>query len=36
MPQVAQSIDYILKNIDPNLEQTLYQNFTVEIDLFGE
>jgi ubiquitin-protein ligase E3 A len=33
---VAASIDFILKCEDPDLEQTLYQTFVVEMDLFGE
>ena len=36
MPQVAQSLDYILKCEDENLETTLYQTFTVELDRFGD
>jgi hypothetical protein len=36
MPSVGQSLDYILKSDDPNLEQTLYQTFTVELDMFGQ
>ncbi len=35
-PKVAASLDFILKSEDPNLEQSLYQPFTVEIDIFGE
>jgi hypothetical protein len=35
-PKVAASIEYILKCEDANLEQTLYQPFTVEMDMFGE
>jgi HECT-domain (ubiquitin-transferase) len=35
MPSVAQSLEYILKSEDPNLEATFYQNFTVELDMFG-
>jgi len=36
MPSVAQSLDYILKSQEENLEENLYQNFTVELDIFGE
>jgi ubiquitin-protein ligase E3 A len=33
---VAASIDYILKCEDADLEEKLYQPFTVEMDVFGE
>lgn len=36
MPQVAVSLEYILATEDPNLESTLYQTFTVELDNFGQ
>lgn len=35
MPAVAQSLEFINKSEDPNLEQLLYQPFTVELDMFG-
>jgi hypothetical protein len=35
-PSMAKSLDYILTCEDANLEEALYQNFTVEIDKFGE
>jgi hypothetical protein len=35
-PQMAKSLDYILTCEDANLEEALYQTFTVEIDKFGE
>lgn len=36
MPEVGQSLDFIIKSEDPDLETKLYQNFTVEQDVFGE
>jgi ubiquitin-protein ligase E3 A len=36
MPSMARSLEYILKNTDANLEETLYQTFTVELDMFGQ
>ena len=35
-PLMAKSLDYILICEDANLEESLYQTFTVEIDIFGE
>lgn len=36
MPEVAQSLEYILNTDEPDLENLLYQTFTVELDVFGE
>lgn len=36
MPEEAQSLDFILKCEDPNLESLLHHNFTVETDVYGE
>ena len=33
---MAASVDYILNSEDPDLEEKLYQPFTVEMDVFGE
>ncbi len=35
-PKMAKSLDFISKCEDANLEETLYQTFTVEFDRFGE
>lgn len=35
MPEVAQSLEYILNTDEPDLESKLYQTFTVEMDVFG-
>ena len=35
-PKVASSLEYIIKCEDKDLEEKLYQPFTVEMDLFGE
>lgn len=35
MPSVAKSMKYILETDDPNLEESLYQPFTVEVDEYG-
>lgn len=33
--EFANSLKFILESTDPNLEQLLYQNFVVELDVFG-
>ena len=35
-PQIAESLDYILSYEGEDLEEKLYQPFTVEFDIFGE
>lgn len=35
MPEVAQSLEYILNSDEPDLENKLYQTFTVELEAFG-
>lgn len=35
LPDVANSLEFILKCEDPNLETLLYQTFAVELDVFG-
>ena len=35
MPEVAQSLEFILNTDEPDLENLLYQNFTVEVDVYG-
>ena len=34
-PEYAKSLKYILESEDSNLEETLYQTYTVELDVFG-